>query len=157
MPETGAAEQGDGALVLFSGGQDSATCLAWALHRFPHAETLGFDYGQRHRVELDRRAALWQGLSALDPVWAGRLGPDDTLPLAALGEISDKSMTGKPGKKAPAVREAYIAAAESFRRGRRHEPTIAETSEYQAPSEGGATANAFAIAGGALGGAPPLV
>ena len=86
MPEDAAVAGGEaGALVLFSGGQDSATCLAWALDRFPHVETLGFDYGQRHRVELDRRAALRQGLTALDPAWGRRLGPDHTLALAALG------------------------------------------------------------------------
>jgi 7-cyano-7-deazaguanine synthase len=132
MPETGAAEQGDGALVLFSGGQDSATCLAWALDRFPHVETLGFDYGQRHRVELDRRAALRQGLSALDPVWAGRLGPDHTLPLAALGEISDTALTrdsaialakdGLPNTFVPGRNLVFLtfAAALAYRRGLRH-------------------------------------
>uniref|UniRef100_UPI003F66DE02 7-cyano-7-deazaguanine synthase n=1 Tax=Raoultella planticola TaxID=575 RepID=UPI003F66DE02 len=78
-----------GALVLFSGGQDSSTCLAWALDRFGTVETLGFDYGQRHRVELECRDAVRQGLSALDTGWAGKLGPDHTVSLAALGEISN--------------------------------------------------------------------
>ena len=72
---------GDGALVLFSGGQDSATCLAWALDRFAHVETLGFDYGQRHRVELECRAAFRDRLCAGFPGWAARLGPDHTLRL----------------------------------------------------------------------------
>ena len=70
-----------GALVLFSGGQDSATCLAWALDRFERVETLGFDYGQRHRVELDCRSTLRERMAALDPGWAARLGPDHTLDL----------------------------------------------------------------------------
>ena len=62
------------ALVLFSGGQDSTTCLAWALSRFDRVETVGFDYGQRHRVELSRRAGLRDGLIRLSPLWAERLG-----------------------------------------------------------------------------------
>ena len=132
MPETGAAEQGDGALVLFSGGQDSATCLAWALHRFPHVETLGFDYGQRHRVELDRREGLRQGLASLDPAWARRLGPDHTLSLAALGDISDTALTrdseialardGLPNTFVPGRNLVFLtfAAALAYRRGLRH-------------------------------------
>lgn len=80
----------EGALVLFSGGQDSTTCLAWALARYARVETVGFDYGQRHRVELDRRPSL---RAALDRRWPGRLGPDHTISLAALGEISATAMT----------------------------------------------------------------
>jgi 7-cyano-7-deazaguanine synthase len=57
----------DTAVVLFSGGQDSATCLAWAMARFSRVETLGFDYGQRHAVELDCRAALIDGIKAIHP------------------------------------------------------------------------------------------
>ena len=83
----------DGALVLFSGGQDSTTCLAWALDRFARVETVGFDYGQRHRVELDRRAVLRDGIAALSGVWAGRLGADHTLDLTALGAISQTALT----------------------------------------------------------------
>jgi 7-cyano-7-deazaguanine synthase len=68
------------ALVLFSGGQDSTTCLAWALARYPHVETIGFAYGQRHAVELDCRAPIRGALTAM---WPGRLGPDHTIDLSA--------------------------------------------------------------------------
>jgi 7-cyano-7-deazaguanine synthase in queuosine biosynthesis len=78
-----------GALVLFSGGQDSTTCLAWALDRFDHVETVGFDNGQRHRIELECRDPVRAGLSTLDTTWAARLGEDHTIGLAALGEISN--------------------------------------------------------------------
>ena len=81
------------ALVLFSGGQDSTTCLAWALERFERVETIGFDYGQRHRVELDQRAVLREALAGLKPQWAQRLGPDHVLELSALGAISDTALT----------------------------------------------------------------
>jgi 7-cyano-7-deazaguanine synthase len=83
----------DAALVLFSGGQDSATCLAWALDRFRHVETLGFDYGQRHRVELDCRGAFRAAVAQLNPDWGARLGPDHTLRLDALAEVSDTALT----------------------------------------------------------------
>ena len=83
----------DAALVLFSGGQDSTTCLAWALARFAKVETIGFDYGQRHRIELDCRARLRDGISALDPAWAARLGEDHMVSLDALGAISDTALT----------------------------------------------------------------
>ena len=71
----------DRALVLFSGGQDSTTCLAWALDRFDHVETVGFDYGQRHRVELDCRANIVASLKAHYPDWAAKLGEDHTVDL----------------------------------------------------------------------------
>lgn len=83
----------DGALVLFSGGQDSTTCLAWALDRYARVETVGFDYGQRHRIELECRDALRAGLAGLKPTWAARLGDDHTLKLDALGAISDTALT----------------------------------------------------------------
>jgi 7-cyano-7-deazaguanine synthase len=83
----------EGALVLFSGGQDSTTCLAWALERFARVETVGFDYGQRHRVELDCRAAIRDALSHLHPAWGARLGTDHTISLAALGEVSNTALT----------------------------------------------------------------
>ncbi len=82
-----------GALVLLSGGQDSATCLAWALERFERVETIGFDYGQRHRVELDCRAVVRDGLAALKPEWAARLGEDHMLDLSVLGEVSQTALT----------------------------------------------------------------
>lgn len=81
------------ALVLFSGGQDSTTCLAWALAHFARVETVGFDYGQRHRVELDQRAKLRAGLSELSPLWRERLGEDHTIALEALGRVSETALT----------------------------------------------------------------
>jgi 7-cyano-7-deazaguanine synthase len=81
------------ALVLFSGGQDSATCLAWALARYAHVETIGFDYGQRHRVELQCRLTVLDGLRSAYPAWAARLGADHVIDLAVLGRISDTAMT----------------------------------------------------------------
>lgn len=81
------------ALVLFSGGQDSTTCLAWALERYAHVETLGFDYGQRHRVELDARQAVLRELRANYPDWAGRLGDDHLLDLGILAQVGDTAMT----------------------------------------------------------------
>ena len=82
-----------GALVLFSGGQDSATCLAWALDQFETVETVGFDYGQRHRVELQCRDAFRAKVVELKPVWAERLGPDHMLDLTVLGQVSETALT----------------------------------------------------------------
>ncbi|MFN3629315.1 MAG: 7-cyano-7-deazaguanine synthase QueC [Casimicrobiaceae bacterium] len=96
--------QSDGAaLVLFSGGQDSATCLAWALDRYARVETSAFDYGQRHHVELEVRRAFIDGLRARFPVWASRLGGDHVIDLAALGQVSETALT----------REVAIQQAES--------------------------------------------
>ncbi|AWP73325.1 7-cyano-7-deazaguanine synthase QueC [Bordetella bronchiseptica] len=81
------------ALVLFSGGQDSTTCLAWALERYAHVETLGFDYGQRHRVELDARQVVLRELRANFPDWAQRLGDDHLLDLGILAQLGDTAMT----------------------------------------------------------------
>ena len=81
------------ALVLFSGGQDSTACLAWALSRFQHVETLGFDYGQRHQIELSCRGTVRQEIVQRFPGWAGRLGPDHLLDLKLLGQISDTALT----------------------------------------------------------------
>ena len=120
------------ALVLFSGGQDSATCLAWALERFDHVETVGFDYGQRHRVELDCRATLRAGMAALKPGWAAHLGEDHTIGLQSLGEISNTAMTrdiaiemeagGLPNTFVPGRNIIFLtfAAALAYRRGLRH-------------------------------------
>ncbi|MCW8084924.1 7-cyano-7-deazaguanine synthase QueC [Sabulicella glaciei] len=116
----------EGALVLFSGGQDSATCLAWALRRFPRVETLGFDYGQRHKVELDCRAALREGMAS------PALGEDHLLYLPVLGAISDTALTsdaeitlqadGLPSTFVPGRNLVFLtlAAALAFRRGLRH-------------------------------------
>lgn len=80
------------ALVLFSGGQDSTVCLAWALARYDEVETVGFDYGQAHAVELDCRKAIRAGLGAF-PEWTPKLGPDHTISLAELGRISETALT----------------------------------------------------------------
>jgi 7-cyano-7-deazaguanine synthase len=82
-----------GVLVLFSGGQDSTACLAWALERFAHVETIGFDYGQRHRVELDCRPRIREAIAKAFPEWAGRLANDHVLDLGLLGQISDTALT----------------------------------------------------------------
>ncbi|PBJ07141.1 7-cyano-7-deazaguanine synthase QueC [Pseudomonas sp. ACN5] len=83
------------ALVLFSGGQDSTTCLAWALGRYEHVETIGFDYGQRHRIELECRLNILQEVRNRFPNWAKRLGEDHVLDLKLLGQISDTAMTAE--------------------------------------------------------------
>ena len=80
-------------LVLLSGGQDSAVCLAWALTNYDAVETLGFSYGQRHSVELECRPKLREAISAAFPVWAPRLGPDHVLDLSVLGAVSDTALT----------------------------------------------------------------
>jgi 7-cyano-7-deazaguanine synthase len=84
-----------GALVLFSGGQDSTACLAWALARYAHVETIGFDYGQRHRVELDCRPRIREALAAFFPDWSARLANDHLLDLGLLGQISDTALTSE--------------------------------------------------------------
>ena len=123
---------GETALVLFSGGQDSDTCLAWALDRFAHVETIGFDYGQRHRVELDVRHTFRDRLAATFPDWAAKLGEDHTLALDALGALSDTAMTreteitfaadGLPNTFVPGRNLLFFtfAAALAYRRGLRH-------------------------------------
>ena len=117
------------ALVLFSGGQDSATCLAWALDRYEHVETIGFDYGQRHRVELECRLPLLDKVRAAFPAWAPRLGQDHLLDLALLGQISDTALTadkaiafaqnGLPNTFVPGRNLIFFtfAAAVAYRRG----------------------------------------
>ncbi|PWB81901.1 MAG: 7-cyano-7-deazaguanine synthase QueC [Methylocystaceae bacterium] len=121
-----------GALVLFSGGQDSTTCLAWALARFSHVETIGFDYGQRHRVELGQRAALRDGLAHISPLWQERLGADHTIGVEALGAISETALTrdaeiafdaqGLPNTFVPGRNILFLtfAAALAYRRGLEH-------------------------------------
>jgi 7-cyano-7-deazaguanine synthase len=122
----------ESALVLFSGGQDSATCLAWALDTFGHVETVGFDYGQRHLIELDMRLPVRDAMAALSPLWASRLGEDHILPLATLGALSETSLTreqaivmetgGLPSTFVPGRNLLFFtyAAALAFRRGARH-------------------------------------
>ena len=83
------------ALVLFSGGQDSTTCLAWALDRYAEVETLAFDYGQRHRIELDCRNTVRAEIARQFPHWVGKLGADHLLDLSLLGQISDTALTSE--------------------------------------------------------------
>ncbi|MGH6957771.1 MAG: 7-cyano-7-deazaguanine synthase QueC [Caulobacteraceae bacterium] len=84
-----------GALVLFSGGQDSSVCLAWALARYERVETVGFDYGQRHAAELQARQVVRAGMAGVDPAWAGRLGDDRVLDIRAFGAIGETAMTSQ--------------------------------------------------------------
>ncbi len=81
------------ALVLFSGGQDSSVCLAWALARHDHVETVGFDYGQRHAVEMEQRSVVREAIRARFPQWAGKLGEDHVLDLTGFGAVGDTAMT----------------------------------------------------------------
>lgn len=123
---------GDGALVLFSGGQDSTVCLAWALSRFDRVETVGFDYGQRHRVELDCRGPVRNALRAAFPLWASRLGDDHVLDLGVIGAVSDSALTreaeirfgadGLPSTFVPGRNLMFFttAAALAHRRSLRH-------------------------------------
>ena len=83
------------ALVLFSGGQDSTTCLAWALERFRRVETIGFDYGQRHLIEMDCRLTVREELRTQFPHWADRLGEDHVLDLGLIGQLSDTALTAE--------------------------------------------------------------
>jgi 7-cyano-7-deazaguanine synthase len=120
------------ALVLFSGGQDSTTCLASALDRFDRVETIGFDYRQRHRVELDQRAKILAKIVAMKPGWEARLGEDHCLDLGVLGQISATAITrdvaitiganGLPNTFVPGRNLVFLtfAAALAYRRGLRH-------------------------------------
>jgi 7-cyano-7-deazaguanine synthase len=117
------------ALVLFSGGQDSATCLAWALARHERVETIGFDYGQRHAIELTVRPTVLQKTRDMAPEWNARLGQDHMIDLSVLGEISDTALTsdvaiamqanGLPNTFVPGRNLLFltIAATVAYRRG----------------------------------------
>jgi len=120
------------AIVLFSGGQDSTTCLAWALDRFSAVETIGFDYGQRHKVELACRLVILGEFRRLFPAWAARLGEDHVIDLGVLGRISDTALTreaeiamsenGLPNTFVPGRNLVFLtlAAAIAYRRGAKH-------------------------------------
>ncbi len=120
------------AIVLFSGGQDSTTCLAWALERFDRVETVGFDYGQRHRIEMEVREPIRTALAMDFPRWRGRLGEDHVIDLAVLGRISDTALTGGaeiamqanglPNTFVPGRNLLFLtfAAAVAYRRGIKH-------------------------------------
>ena len=117
------------ALVLFSGGQDSTTCLAWALSRYAHVETIGFDYGQRHAIELQVRPALLQKIRPLAPGWSERLGDDHMIDLSLISRISDTALTrdveiamqenGLPNTFVPGRNLLFmtVAATVAYRRG----------------------------------------
>jgi 7-cyano-7-deazaguanine synthase len=119
----------DRALVLFSGGQDSATCLAWALQRFVHVETIGFNYGQRHHIELDCRVRFLEKIRSHFPHWGARLTDDHMIDLGVLGAISDTALTqstrismteaGLPNTFVPGRNILFftLAAAIAYRRG----------------------------------------
>jgi 7-cyano-7-deazaguanine synthase len=129
---TAVEADGPSALVLFSGGQDSATCLAWALERFDTVETIAFDYGQRHRVELDCRNAVRDSMRAMNDRWSKRLAGDHFVTLDCLGEISETALTrneeirlgeeGLPTTFVPGRNLMFftLAAAVAYRRGIRH-------------------------------------
>ena len=120
------------ALVLFSGGQDSATCLAWACETFDAVETVGFDYGQRHRVEMDQRPVFLDGFRSAFSDWATRLGDDTILDVATLGQVSETALTreteiemteaGLPSTFVPGRNLIFLiyAAALAYRRGIKH-------------------------------------
>lgn len=122
----------EGALVLFSGGQDSTTCLAWALERYGRVETVGFDYGQRHAIEMDCRAPLLSSIRAMSGPWTDRLREDHVVDLGVLGDISDTALTrdveitieanGLPSTFVPGRNLIFLtfAAALAYRRGLKH-------------------------------------
>ena len=117
------------ALVLFSGGQDSSTCLAWALSQFDLVETIGFHYGQRHAIEMDVRAGIRASLADLKSAWKRRLGRDHVLDLGILGQVSKSALTadapfgtrddGLPATFVPGRNLVFMtfAAVTAFQRG----------------------------------------
>ena len=87
------ATPADGALVLFSGGQDTTVCLAWALARYRRVETVGFDYGQRHAIEMHARHTVRAGMLERFPRWADRLGEDHVLDIRGFGSVAETALT----------------------------------------------------------------
>jgi 7-cyano-7-deazaguanine synthase len=124
--------ESDSALVLFSGGQDSTVCLAWALERFERVETIGFAYGQRHAVELEVRPGIRVALAAQSERWRARLGGDHLVRIDSLAEISDTALTrdvaiemsasGLPTTFVPGRNLVFFsfAGAVAYRRGIKH-------------------------------------
>ncbi|GAA4022427.1 7-cyano-7-deazaguanine synthase QueC [Actimicrobium antarcticum] len=118
-----------GALVLFSGGQDSTTCVAWALQRYERVETIGFDYGQRHAIEMTVRPAVLAQIRAQSADWARKLGEDHVIDLSLIGKISDTALTsnveiamlenGLPNTFVPGRNLLFmmVAATLAYRRG----------------------------------------
>ena len=125
-------DSSEGALVLFSGGQDSTVSLAWALTRFPRVETIGFEYGQRHGIEMTVRPRILEKLRSLDPKWKARLGEDHVVNIDSLGAISETSLTrnvqiemtasGLPSTFVPGRNLIFFAfaGAVAYRRGLKH-------------------------------------
>ena len=123
---------GEAALVLFSGGQDSTVCLAWALERFARVETIGFDYGQRHRVELDARLRVRERIVNFSSTWAERLGEDHVVCVDAIAGLSQTALThdmaievaanGLPTTFVPGRNLVFftLAGARAYRRGTKH-------------------------------------
>jgi 7-cyano-7-deazaguanine synthase len=121
--------QADHALVLFSGGQDSTACLAWALDRYARVETVGFNYGQRHAIELEQRQVVLNKIRTAFPAWAAKLGDDHMLDLGVLGQVSETALTrdteiamsdsGLPNTFVPGRNLIFLtfAAALAYRRG----------------------------------------
>jgi 7-cyano-7-deazaguanine synthase len=119
----------DAALVLFSAGQDSATCLAWALQRYARVETIGFDYGQRHSIELAQRPIVLAALAAMNADWRTRLGGDCVVDLRGYGALAESALTadraiameasGLPSTFVPGRNLVFlsVAAAYAYRRG----------------------------------------
>jgi 7-cyano-7-deazaguanine synthase len=126
------AQNQNAAIVLFSGGQDSTVCLAWALERFERVETVGFDYGQRHAVELAVRPRVREEIASFKPAWGERLGDDHLIEIGALARMSDTALTrdvaieiaetGLPTTFVPGRNLIFLsfAAALAYRRGARH-------------------------------------
>lgn len=117
------------ALILFSAGQDSATCLAWALSRYQRVETIGFGYGQRHAIELTQRPVAREAIAALNADWRARLGEDVLVDLAGYGALAESALTsaraiemaadGLPSTFVPGRNLVFlsVAAAYAYRRG----------------------------------------
>lgn len=124
-----AGQSEESALVLFSGGQDSTVCLAWALKRYDHIETIGFHYGQRHSAEMTAREAVFQALGEDFPQWTAKRGEDHIVDLSVLGQISETALTrdmeinltegGLPNTFVPGRNILFFtyAAAIGYRRG----------------------------------------
>ena len=123
------AAPANSALVLFSGGQDSTVCLAWALERYARVETVGFDYGQRHAVEMSQRLKVRGGIIPIKSEWGARLGEDHVLNLTSFGAVASSALTddraiemterGLPSTFVPGRNLAFFiyAAALADRRG----------------------------------------
>ena len=117
------------ALIMFSGGQDSATCLAWAMSNYDYVETVGFDYEQRHSIEMQSRQEVLSQFKTQFPNWAPKIGEDHIVDLSALGQLSDTALTrnveieisetGLPSTFVPGRNLIFLnfAAALGYRRG----------------------------------------